>query len=64
MGTKIFWAEGSVTIFFDDEIEAENEIEAKEKYIQMVKDNYSLDTIGEMHTRYDVKIDVGEFDEE
>ena len=64
MEKKFFWAEGSVTIFFDDEIEAENEIDAKEKYIQMVKDNYNLDTIGEMHTRYDVKIDAGEFDEE
>lgn len=64
MENKVFWVDASVIIYFEDEIEAENEEQAKEKYTRMVKDNYNLDTVGEMHFKYVINIDSGEFDEE
>lgn len=61
---KTFWIDGSLKINFDTEIDAENEEEARNKFIRHITDYYHLDTLGSYHDYYNVDIESGEFDDE
>lgn len=60
-----YWVDGKVIIEFDDEIEANSPEEAREKFIEIIKDFYRLDTHGAYHNPEDVKIEIysGEYDD-
>lgn len=64
---KDFWVEGTVTIKVGFEVSAKDEKAAHKKAIEQMISDYNLDVFGYSHcprTGVEVKLEVGEYDED